>query len=120
MMGCVVAPMEHDMPDATYESVRRQLEPLGTPEGTADVLYTTGTTGEPKGVMVSHHAIIADAENLIDGQGFTHELAFVVNGPLNHIGSLSKIYPVMLLGATLILVDGLKDITLSHSRTGSS
>ena len=112
MMGCVAAPMEHDMPEVAFELVRGQLEPLSTPKGTADVLYTTGTTGEPKGVMVSHQAIVADAENLIDGQGFTHELVFVVNGPLNHIGSLSKIYPVMMLGATLILVDGLKDINV--------
>jgi acyl-CoA synthetase (AMP-forming)/AMP-acid ligase II len=37
-------------------------------------------------------------------------LAFIVNGPLNHIGSLSKIYPVIMLGATLILVDGMKDL----------
>jgi acyl-coenzyme A synthetase/AMP-(fatty) acid ligase len=60
--------------------------------------------------MVSHKAILADAENLIAGQGFTENLNFVVNGPLNHIGSLSKVYPVMLLGATLIIVDGLKDL----------
>jgi acyl-coenzyme A synthetase/AMP-(fatty) acid ligase len=73
-------------------------------------LYTTGTTGQSKGVIISHQTIIADAENLIDGQGFTHELAFVVNGPLNHIGSLSKIYPVIMIGATIIIVDGLKDL----------
>jgi len=60
--------------------------------------------------MVSHRAIVADAENLIAGQGFQEGLNFVVNGPLNHIGSLSKVYPVMLLGATLIIVDGLKDL----------
>ena len=43
-------------------------------------------------------------------RGFSHDLAFVVNGPLNHIGSLSKLYPLMMLGATAIIVDGLKDL----------
>ena len=62
--------------------------------------------------MISHETIIADAENLIDGQGFSENLTFVVNGPLNHIGSLSKVYPVMMLGATLIIVDGMKDINI--------
>lgn len=108
--GCVAAPLERDMPEATYQEIAERLGSYSTPEGTADILYTTGTTGQSKGVMISHRTIMADAENLIDGQGFSHELAFVVNGPLNHIGSLSKIYPVIVLGATLIIVDGLKDM----------
>ena len=108
--GCVAAPLERDMPEATFQQIAQWLGANTTPEGTADILYTTGTTGRSKGVMISHRTIMADAENLIDGQGFTHELAFVVNGPLNHIGSLSKIYPIIVLGATLIIVDGLKDM----------
>ena len=109
-IGCVVAPLERDTPEMLFDTIARRLAPHQAPEGTADILYTTGTTGKPKGVMVSHRAIIADAENLIDGQGFCHDLTFVVNGPLNHIGSLSKVYPVVLTGATLIITDGLKDI----------
>ena len=108
--GYVAAPLEKDMPDDAFRRVKDELERNTAPEGTADILYTTGTTGRSKGVMVSHRAIIADAENLIAGQGFSHELAFVVNGPLNHIGSLSKIFPVIYLGATLIIVDGIKDM----------
>ena len=108
--GQIVAPLERDMPEATFQQIAQWLGANTTPENTADILYTTGTTGRSKGVMISHRTIIADAENLIDGQGFTHELAFVVNGPLNHIGSLSKIYPIIVLGATLIIVDGLKDM----------
>lgn len=76
----------------------------------ADILYTTGTTGQSKGVMVSHRALIADAENLIAGQGFSHDLVFVINGPLNHIGSLSKIWPCIILGATIIILEGMKDL----------
>lgn len=109
-MGCIVTPLEKDIPDESFDRISQEICSNRVPDGTADILYTTGTTGKSKGVMISHQTIIADAENLIDGQGFSHELAFVVNGPLNHIGSLSKIYPIIILGATLILVDGLKDI----------
>lgn len=109
LIGCVVAPLEKDLPDTSFHKISQKLCSNVVPEGSADILYTTGTTGKSKGVIISHQTIIADAENLIDGQGFTHDLGFVVNGPLNHIGSLSKIYPVMMLGATLIIVDGLKD-----------
>ena len=109
-IGCVVAPLEKDIPESSFQRIADELCSHLVPEGSADILYTTGTTGKSKGVIISHRTIIADAENLIEGQGFTHDLVFVVNGPLNHIGSLSKIYPVMMLGATLIIVNGLKDI----------
>ena len=81
------------------------------PEGIADILYTTGTTGRSKGVIISHRAIIANAENLIEGQGFSHELLFIISGPMSHIGSLSKIWPVVMTGATLYILEGMKDLS---------
>ncbi len=110
LIGCVVAPLEKDTPESSFQRISDELCSHSVPDGSADILYTTGTTGKSKGAIISHRTIIADAENLIEGQGFSHDLVFVVNGPLNHIGSLSKIYPVMMLGGTLIIVDGLKDI----------
>ena len=118
--GLVAAPLERDLPEEAFRRVTAGLTLHRCPEGTADVLYTTGTTGRSKGVMVSHRAILADAENLIAGQGFTRDTLFVVNGPLNHIGSLSKVYPVVLLGATLIIVDGLKDLNAFFSAFSST
>lgn len=76
----------------------------------ADVLFTTGTTGKSKGVVISHETIIANAENLVEAQQYHHDMTFVVNGPLNHIGSLSKVYPIILVGGTLHLVDGMKNM----------
>lgn len=108
LAGGVAAPLEHGMPDALFEEVRGRLREAS--DGIADVLYTTGTTGLSKGVMVSHRALIADAENLIAGQGFSHDLVFVINGPLNHIGSLSKIWPCIILGATIVILEGMKDL----------
>ncbi len=110
--GCAAAPLEKDIPEAAFERISAEMAAHSVPEGTADILYTTGTTGKSKGVVISHRTIIADAENLIAGMGFSHDLAFVVNGPLNHIGSLSKVYPVLMLGGTLIIVNGLKDFDL--------
>ncbi len=108
LAGGVSAPLEHGMPDALFEEVCGRLREAA--DGIADILYTTGTTGKSKGVMVSHRALIADAENLIAGQGFSHDLVFVINGPLNHIGSLSKIWPCIILGATIIILEGMKDL----------
>ncbi len=80
------------------------------PADAADILFTTGSTGKPKAVVWGNDTIVANAENLIAGQGFTPGLNFVVSGPLNHIGSLSKIQATLIAGATLWIADGLRDI----------
>ncbi len=115
LAGGVSAPLEHGMPDVLFERISSAVAnfSLFTSHSSlpiADILYTTGTTGQSKGVMVSHRALIADAENLIAGQGFSHDLVFIINGPLNHIGSLSKIWPCIILGATIIILEGMKDL----------
>lgn len=110
LAGGVAVPLEKDAPDALFDETTRTMEQAQMPDGIADVLFTTGTTGKSKGVMISHRTIVADAENLIEGQHFSHELVFIINGPLNHIGSLSKIFPVVLQGATLYILEGMKDV----------
>ena len=108
--GAVAAPLEKDIPEDRFNEISGLLSSSQVPDGTADILYTTGTTGKSKGVMISHKTIIADAENLIEGQGFSHDLLFIISGPLNHIGSLSKIFPVTMQGATLYILEGMKDL----------
>ena len=108
--GAAAAPLEHDIPEERFNEIARQLAVTPVPEGTADVLYTTGTTGRSKGVIMSHLTILSDAENLIDGQGFTSDIVFIINGPLNHIGSLSKIWPVIMQGGTLCITSGMKNV----------
>ena len=113
LAGGVAAPLEHGMPDILFERISSAVAHSFTLHSSlpiADILYTTGTTGQSKGVMVSHRALIADAENLIAGQGFSHDLVFIINGPLNHIGSLSKIWPCIILGATILIIEGMKDL----------
>ena len=100
LAGSVAAPLERDTPEPLFQEITASLTGSELPPGSADILYTTGTTGRSKGVIISHRTILADAENLIAGQGFSRDLVFIINGPLNHIGSLSKLFPVVMLGAT--------------------
>lgn len=112
LCGKAAVPLEQDIPISDYEEIKRQVECATIPADVSDILYTTGTTGKRKGTMLSHDAIIADAENLIDAQGFSHDLNFIIAGPLNHIGSLSKIWPCIMLGATVTVLEGMKDMNL--------
>ncbi len=110
LAGLVAAPLDRDMPEAVFEEVSGFLRGCGVSGDAADVLYTTGTTGRSKGVAVGHRAIMANAENLVEAQGWSGDLVFIVTGPLNHIGSLSKVWAAVFSGATVCLVDGLKDM----------
>ena len=111
-LGAVAMPLEHDLPDDRFSDIARRYEAFTPPPQVADILFTTGTTGQPKGVMLSHDAIMADAENLIGAMGFEPPLVFIICGPLNHIGSLSKVWPVIRQGASLCILPGLKDLNL--------
>lgn len=112
----MAVPLEKDCPEDTIKLIKESYghkhlpqaeEPL---ENIADVLFTTGSTGKQKGVMESYRAINANSDNLIKAQGFTKDTVFIICGPLNHIGSLSKIWPTLMLGGTLIILQGMKDI----------
>lgn len=110
-MGGVAVPLDKDMPQPLFDQlVQRLAASERCADATADVLFTTGTTGQPKGVVVSHQAMVANAENLIKAQGYHSQLTFVINGPLNHVGSLSKLYTTLMAGATVCLVDGVKNM----------
>lgn len=77
--------------------------------GSADILYTTGSEGKPKGVMLSHEAMLADAQNLIQAHGYHKDLTFVICGPLNHFGCHSKVLAATVSGAALFILPDMKD-----------
>jgi len=110
LAGKAAVPVEEDCTPDRLGSIQHQINACTIPVDVADILYTTGTTGQQKGIMISHKAIIADAENLISAMQFTKDLLFVISGPLNHIGSLSKIWPTIMVGATLCITSGMKDM----------
>ena len=118
--GGVAVPLEKDMPAHSFAQMQASLVASRCPEGTADVLFTTGTTGCPKGVMVSHEAMLANADNLVETQGYQPELTFIVTGPLNHVGSLSKVYTTLFSGGTVCLLDGMKDMSALFSAVAES
>jgi acyl-CoA synthetase (AMP-forming)/AMP-acid ligase II len=94
-----------------YESAiegaaRGAFEAAVDPEDGLVILYTSGTTGLPKGAVISHRAMIAR------GLCFGAELSippgdtFVAWPPLYHMASTDQALSTLLRGGTVIIVDG--------------
>lgn len=79
-------------------------------EESADILFTTGTTGVSKGVELSHKALVATAENLIYGCEYRADTFLIVPGPLNHANAVRKLFTTIVNGSTICLLNGMSDM----------
>jgi len=81
-----------------------EVMPLDENE-TAIILYTSGTTGRPKGAMLTHKNIYSNARDIASYLGFTETDRVVATLPVFHVFALSVVVNAPLLtGATVLLV----------------
>lgn len=109
-LGAVAVPLEHMASEENFNAIKNEVEAYTFSDDIVDTLYTTGTTGKSKGVMLSEQCLTSCSENFIVDLKFSSSLLFIISGPLNHIASLFKIHPTLSAGATICILDGLKDM----------
>lgn len=106
----VVRLLDVDLPrgDASCDAAGRGSDGLGRPRPELDdlvaILYTSGTTGRPKGAMFTHSNLQFTAAAVTRGFGHRADDVHLVNVPLYFTGGLLSVsLPIFLSGGTVVL-----------------
>lgn len=83
-----------------------EVEPYQQPEAEqiADVLFTTGTTGAPKGVALNHRNLAAAAQNINTFIKNTADDVELLALPVSHSFGLGRVRCVLSKGGSLVLL----------------
>ncbi|HEU4712855.1 MAG TPA: amino acid adenylation domain-containing protein [Pyrinomonadaceae bacterium] len=104
--------LDHAWSDFKHESTQNPTS-SARPENLAYVMYTSGSTGEPKGVSVSHRSVVRLVKNTNYAR-FGPDEVFLQYAPLSFDASTLELWGSLLNGAQLVVmppgVAGLEDL----------
>lgn len=107
-----------DLPEAwaldTIMSEIKNTEDSFVPEkqdsdSLAEILFTTGTTGKSKGVMVSFENQVNIALAGIETTNIQSDNVWLIPTPMNHAAGLRKVHIAMAVGSTSVLLEGFRN-----------
>jgi amino acid adenylation domain-containing protein len=75
-----------------------------SPRNLVYVMYTSGSTGQPKGVMIEHRSVIRLVKDN-DYASFGRDHRFLLLAPISFDASTFEIWGALLNGATLVVAD---------------
>lgn len=94
--------MGKDISDETIKDIQASL----SPHDTINMQYTSGTTGFPKGVMLTHHNISNNAYNVGSCMDFTDQDKLCIPVPFFHcFGCVMSTLLCVIYGATMVPVE---------------
>lgn len=92
----------------SYETLIARSTPMADECGRDDdlcgIYYTGGTTGEPKGVMLSHKNLIAASINWIATLHFSEQTRYMHSAGMFHLAGSSPAFALTLAGGTHIFL----------------
>ncbi|MGH3392974.1 MAG: acyl-CoA synthetase [Actinomadura sp.] len=99
--------VEHGYEDIVAAGSPQAVDFDVDPRDIAMIMYTSGTTGRPKGAMLTHANTIANARNqsAASGRGLREGDVTITAAPMFHIGGLGvHTLPLVYVGGTSVLV----------------
>lgn len=92
-------------PPATIDVTEGRVDPASprSDRELAAIVYTSGSTGEPKGVMLSHRNLSSSTESTVEYLGLTERDRVLLVLPLHYIYGLSVLYTHLRAGASLLI-----------------
>lgn len=73
----------------------------------SDIMFTTGTTGNPKGVMLSHRSIMNVSKARLDVVNVKEGNVAITYVPINHVAPMRELYMAIFRAGTIIFIDGI-------------
>ncbi len=113
-----------DPADAQYDELVASLpdapwtREAGDPEDLWCLLYTSGTTGKPKGVMIPHRMVTWNGYNTAICWQLREDDVSPIFTPLYHAGGLGAfLIPIVAIGGTVVLHAGFDTAEIWHTIT---
>jgi fatty-acyl-CoA synthase len=101
---CRYVSMENDYPALVAAAGEDALDQDAGPDDPLLIVYTSGTTGRPKGAVLTQNALTFNAVNSIAMHDMTSEDVIFTNLPMFHVGGLNiQTTPGFHAGATVVL-----------------
>lgn len=95
-----------DLGDTVPDSARQTRQAAVKARDVAQIQYTSGTTGKPKGAMLTHHSTLNNARLMADRGGYTPDDIMLSAMPLFHTaGCVCNVMAMLACGGSLVTMD---------------